>query len=204
MADSINNTDSIWVDKYGVTYSADRRCLIKAPAGLEVYTVLDGTQIIAKNAFSAKTVNDSTRKLKSIVLPDSLEVIGPFAFAGNKLLKTIVIPDNVSSIGKGAFMLCEELNSIHLPNKITIIPENTFLYSKLEHIEIPPNVILIEHMAFVYCKDLKTITFYKENKPYIDTGAFVGCDSLNTFIIVDENSKSTKYGFQYHFKLAGY
>lgn len=204
MTGSINNTDGVWVDKYGVTYSADRRCLIKAPAGLEEYTVLDGTQIIAKNAFSANTVNDSTRKLKSIVLPDSLEVIGPFAFAGNKLLKNIEIPNNVSSIGQGAFMLCEELNSIHLPNSITVIPQNTFLYSKLEHIEIPPNVILIEHMAFVFCKDLKSITFYKENKPYIDTGAFVGCDSLNTFIIVDKNGKSTKYGLQYHFKLAGY
>ena len=204
MADSINNTDGVWVDKYGVTYSADRRCLIKAPAGLEEYTVLDGTQIIATGAFSAKTVNDSTRKLKSIVLPDSLEAIGSFAFAGNKLLKAIVIPDNVSSIGQGVFMLCEELHSIHLPNRITIIPGNTFLYSKLEYIEIPPKVSLIEHMAFVNCKDLKTIIFYKENKPYIDNGAFVGCDSLNTFIVKDEAGKSTKYESQYLFKQAGY
>ena len=101
-------------------------------------------------------------------------------------------------------MLCEELNSIHLPTRITVIPENTFLYSKLEHIEIPPNVTLIEHMAFIYCKDLKTITFYKENKPYIDNGAFMGCDSLNTFIIKDETGKSTKYESLHLFKQAGY
>lgn len=204
MEDTINSTEGVWVDKYGVTYSADLRCLIKAPAELEEYTVLDGTQIISKGAFSAKTVNDSTRKLKSIILPDSLEAIESFAFAGNKLLKSIAIPDNVYSIGQGAFMLCEELNSIHLPNRITVIPEDTFSYSKLEYVEIPPKVALIEHMAFAYCNDLKTITFYKENKPYTEEGAFVSCDSLNTFIIRDENGKSTKYESLYLFKQAGY
>ncbi|MBQ3567082.1 MAG: leucine-rich repeat protein, partial [Oscillospiraceae bacterium] len=49
-------------------------------------------------------------------VPDNMDAIGAFAFAGNKNLKEITLPENVEVIGNEAFMKCDALESITIEN----------------------------------------------------------------------------------------
>ena len=50
--------------------------------------------------------------LTDIVLPETIEKIGDYAFANYKKLSSIVIPESVSHIGTSAFSNCESLNNV--------------------------------------------------------------------------------------------
>ena len=53
----------------------------------------------------------------------SVTLIGPRAFSGFKKLKSIVIPDTVTSIGEWAFSGCSGLTNIVIPESVTEIGE---------------------------------------------------------------------------------
>ena len=60
----ITNTNKTWSDELGAIYSVDRKILIKAP-NVEKYSIMEGTLIIADNAFTQKCY-------QQISIPDSL------------------------------------------------------------------------------------------------------------------------------------
>ena len=60
---------------------------------------------------AAKTFKNS-KKLQSIVIPDTITEIGASSFEGCKNLKSVTIGKNVTSIGKNAFKNCKNLKKI--------------------------------------------------------------------------------------------
>lgn len=48
--------------------------------------------------------NNSNMKIKSIKLPETLEIIGDEAFSQIKLVSTINLPKNVKTLGKNVFL----------------------------------------------------------------------------------------------------
>ena len=108
-----NNVSSIeksafWVDEYGVLFSADKTILFEAPKGLKEYIIPDGTKVIGQYAFS-----DTSETLECVLFPDSVEIIENYAFlpAGGqwKKMDSIEIPNSVNIIGKDAFRNIEKL-----------------------------------------------------------------------------------------------
>ena len=83
----------LYVDGYLIAVSKDF-------APLTVYTVKDGTIVIADDAFSGVGYSS---KLKKMTLPTDLYRIGKYAFSKLFSLTEINIPDTVRSIGYGAF-----------------------------------------------------------------------------------------------------
>lgn len=76
--------------------------------------------------------------MQSILLPNSLKVIGQSAFGECDKLKSIVIPKGVVEIGKTAFYVCESLATVSLPSSLEIIGDDAFLFcDSLERIIIP-------------------------------------------------------------------
>jgi len=53
-------------------------------------------------------------------LPDHLEKLGEYAFAGSSLA-TVALPASLASVGEGAFFRCSALTSIALPAGVTSI-----------------------------------------------------------------------------------
>ena len=51
-----------------------------------------------------------------VIIPDSVKIIGDWAFDGCENLKSITIPDGVTEIGGGAFKDCSSLKSITIPD----------------------------------------------------------------------------------------
>lgn len=96
--------EEIWTDEYGVVYSADKSRLIEAPKGLRDYVILDGTRIIESYAF-----DHTSGSLKSLLIPDSVTEIEPYAFAYLRNLSSLKIPKSVTIIGKNAFKGVEEV-----------------------------------------------------------------------------------------------
>lgn len=86
------------------------------------------------------------QELKNLILPDSLEKIGFYAFGGNKL-ETVNIPENVNYIGAYAFS-DNKIKSINLPNTLSEIKDGTLLNNHLETIEIPESITTIGVYSF--------------------------------------------------------
>lgn len=63
-------------------------------------------------------------KTESLTLPESVEIIGDYAFFGSRL-SSINIPKSVKKIGKGAFW-GSSLISVNIPNGVEIIDQETF------------------------------------------------------------------------------
>lgn len=142
--------------------------------------------------------------LESIVLPDTLEKIGPYAFLFCRNLKDISIPESVSWIGSDAFgerlaripWLDEQTEDfVIVGNGILIeyngsayenvkIPEGVQMISSaftgihaLRSVTLPDSLRIIGADAFNLCLDLQTIEF-PENLERIEENAFMNCTCL--------------------------
>ena len=115
--------------------------------------------------------------LKSITLPDGLEVIGKAALGSNRSLKSITLPDSLKVIGSNALSASYSLKSITLPDGLEIIGSNAFYHSGLTEIVIPDSVTTIDQLAFDNCVDLLSITLGK-GLQNIEQDAFKDCVAL--------------------------
>ena len=79
------------------------------------------------------------------VIPDTVTVIGWFAFCACESLKSVIIPEGVESIGMHAFEGCSGLTEIKLPSSMTFIDHDTFSKcSNLRKITIPDSITEID------------------------------------------------------------
>ena len=111
---------------------------------------------------SSDELNEIIEEIKSIIIPNSVEKIGYYAFYRCKSLESITIPNSVKEIGVSAFEWCVSLKSITIPNGVEKIGDFAFSWCKsLESITIPNSVKEIGDFAFYRCSDL---TIYCEEK----------------------------------------
>ena len=160
------------------------------------------------------TQNDS---IKEIVLPDTIEYIGDYAFwrhyrakvthIPNKLTtigsysclankrKKLVLPDTVTYIGDDAFRFEHSLEKITFPKKIKDIPDGVLSYcSSLKKVTFKGKVKTIGIGAFLECKNLKSITIPKTVEK-IGESAFDGCKSLKKITIPKNVKKIERSAF---------
>ena len=183
--DDIENS---FTDELGIRFSNDRKRLIKFPEKLEVkqYEVPQGIEVICDWAFSKKSkcgiigidypnaiiLPESLRMIgfaafgclpiSTMIIPENVEYIEDYAFAGSESLKEIKLSSNCNYLGKHAFYNCMNLIDVYLPPKIEIIEEGLFCgCESLEKIYIPDKVRSIKEAAFQGCLSLKKIRFPK-------------------------------------------
>ena len=123
--------------------------------------------------------------LTEITIPDSVTSIGVCVFSGCTSLTEITIPDSVTSIGGDAFSSCTSLTEITIPDSVTSIGSYAFRgCTSLTEITIPNSVTSIINYTFENCTSLKSITFLG-SKTGIEENAFRNCDADMKFIIED-------------------
>lgn len=133
---------SINVDKNNSTYKS---------IDDNLYTI-DGNILIRYAAGKTET---------KFSIPDSVTIIGEYAFRECGSLTSITIPNSVTSIGFSAFSQCKSLTSIVIPNSVTSIDWYTFAgCSSLTSITIPDSVTIINASAFNGCSGLTNV-YYK-------------------------------------------
>lgn len=99
---------------------------------------------------------------EEIILNDSISEIRAYTFASCRNLKEITIPDAVESIGEGAFSNCTSLEKVNLGDNLYTIGIRAFENTKVKEL---------------YLGDSISYT----------SGAFAGCNTLEKFVISEEN-----------------
>ena len=117
---SADNPTYVSID--GVLYTRDGKTLVTYPAGKSgtAYTVLDGVQVIANNAF------DRARSLTEVNLPNSLRQVQTSAFRECNALRQMVYPRGVTSIANSAMDNCNSMTHVTLPSTLTYLGSNAF------------------------------------------------------------------------------
>jgi len=100
---------------------------------------------IGKNAFAGNwdskgKSNNTGNQLTSIIIPNSVGIIGDGAFRNNELT-SVNIPDSVSSIGSNSFR-ANKLTRIFFPNNVRNIGVSAFAENPITRISIGENVSL--------------------------------------------------------------
>ncbi|UUN84525.1 cell wall-binding repeat-containing protein [Clostridium botulinum] len=106
--------------------------------GVNSVIIPDTVKIIGKEAFRNNCLTD-------IKIHKSVTTIKDLAFNNNKL-KTLSIPDSVTELGNGAFTL-NDIADLKLSKELKTIPA-AFGYNNLVSVTIPEGVTRIEDMAF--------------------------------------------------------
>lgn len=149
--------------------------------------------------------------LQSITLPETLQLIGSFAFHGCQSLTTITIPSSVTLIGDSAFHSCSSLEKVTIENhqqssleKIGFeafrncssltafdFPKSSFVKKidswfsdcvSLQKIEIPDTIEVIGYNAFRNCTSLKYLLL-PSSVEVLDSNAFFNCTSLRAIYV---------------------
>ena len=95
-----------------------------------------------------RTVIAGNMILNDVVIPEGVEELIEGAFE-NTSIKSVKMPDSLKILGSEAFHQCLELHSVNFGNGITVIEEGAFCgCMKLEHVELPPQLISIQSSAF--------------------------------------------------------
>lgn len=93
-----------------------------------------------------------------ITIPKSVKKIMDFAFSYNSVIESVVISDSVTLIGTAAFLNCKKLVKAVLPEGILNILSETFKgCSYLQEINIPCSLQSIHGDAFEDCDSLENI-----------------------------------------------
>jgi hypothetical protein len=150
-------------------------------------TSIGGSIYSSNNSFSIDY-------LTSIVIPDTVTNIGPYAFALCFDLRSVTIPDSVTNIGVNAFESCWSLVSVNIPHGVTIINDGTFDDCRaLTSVNIPNSVTAIGSDAFYGCA--LTAVNIPDSVTTIALGAFDKCNM--TSVTIPGSVTNMSYPFQY-------
>jgi len=120
---------------------------------------------------------------KRFVVPDGVQVIGPYAF-GNTKTEEMVLPESVTHIGRKAFMF-SNLKKIRFPQGIDSIEERAFFGLDIESIELLDSIKSIGKRAFENCTKLKRIHL-PDSLEVIGANAFWGCSELGNVLLPEK------------------
>lgn len=141
------------------------------------------------------------KRLKSVTLPDSIEVIRGHAFDGDSSLESINLPSNLNYLGGGAFKDCRRLKSINIPDKLMEIHGNTFENTGIENIEIPDTIADIGGESFKDCEHLKSVKL-PNNITEIHGNTFENCVELESIEIPSSVTRIGGHAFYNNKKLS--
>ena len=131
---SISNHDYKTID--GIVYTKNGKMVVAGSLGLEHVVIPEGVEKFGHSAFR-------NCKIRSVVLPDSMDRIRAKAFYQCKNLKSVRIGDNVDTIEESAFAECCSLKHIDIPAGIKTINDYAFLNSGLESIELHEGLLCL-------------------------------------------------------------
>lgn len=132
---------------------------------------------IGESAFRSSFIN--------VTLSNNIIEIAESAFASSKI-KNIILPSSLSILGKKAFYNCASLETITLSPRIKVIEEKTFEgCSKLNNIYIPEGVKILKQDCFYACTSLIEARF-PNSLERIENHAFDLCPL--TYVLVSRNT----------------
>lgn len=191
----------LYIDEYGVVYSSDKKRLIDAPVDIVKYSIIEGTEVIGKQAFHR------CRKLYNIHISNSVTTIEDYAFDGCVSLRSFFVSAHISNIGIGILAGCKNIYQIEVDKRNTIYDsrdiietfissgdeirynsnaifhtQSNALIAGCQNTMIPYGITSIEDGAFIDCTTLENISL-PDSIINVDELAFKGCTGLMNIYI---------------------
>ena len=116
--------------------------------------------------------------IKSIVIPDGIDISEPGVFRGCSSLTSVTLPEGAETISSQMFYNCHDLTSVYVPDSVKTIGDTAFGgCDALTTLPMGAGVERIENEAFSHCDGLTEIVI-PESVRYIEYEAFRYCDGL--------------------------
>ena len=156
------------------------------------------------NEEKARIFNDTNNRLKSIVVPQGIE-IGYGAFNSLSKLKTVIIADNCSIINDYAFAGCRDLQNVRCGTDNEFIGKNAFANCvSLNNVHFSNKLNYIGDFAFFNCSEFTLIDEFPNTLSYVGNYAFANCESIETLNIQNTiTEKIGDYAFHNCIKITG-
>lgn len=173
--------DDFGYELNGTTKEASIVRYIGTDTELEIPSEIFGYKVtkVSGSVFSDNKV------IKKAVIPDSVQIIGDYAFSNCTSLEEAVIPSSVNSLGKGVFSGCTALGKAEINASVSSLPQSTFYNcTALSDITLSEKISEYGSFAFYNCKSLKSIEVPKTVTSISDT-AFSGADNVKILCYKD-------------------
>ena len=132
--------------------------------------------------------------ITKVVIPEGVEKIGPYAFAGLTALREVVLPSTLKYIEYGAFLGCTSLEKVSGLENVVTINKQAFMNCDLQGTVSLDSAHAIADYAFSQNPDLKKAVIPKTLRS-IGAYAFAGDTSLSEVVINAEKIKLGMYAF---------
>ena len=139
----------------------------------------------------------------AFVVPNSVTVIGNYAFYECDNLTGVVIGDSVTSIGNHAFAYCDNLTSVIIGNGVTSIGYEAFYdcdnlvfheYKHGKYLGNDNNPYLV--LVALKSKNYSSYTIHSQTKVIVSS-TFSDCDNLMSIVIPDSVTSIEEHAFAY-------
>mgnify|MGYP002623782265 CR=1 FL=1 len=169
-------------------FNQDYTFLFKVACDVEEIQFPFGITAIGNHAFQG------CAKLRTIAIPDTVNMLGASAFADCTSLSDITIGTGVKKLPGWLFKHCTSLQHIAMPDSLRRIGTGTFAQcTSLAQITLPSDLQAINDEAFIDCSNLRHIFIPRWVKA-VGTAAFEGCSSLSAIDVDDDNAKLSSEG----------
>lgn len=133
--------------------------------------------------------------IKSIVIPDGIDISEPGVFRGCSSLTSVTLPEGAETISSQMFYNCHDLTSVDIPDSVKTIGDTAFGgCDALTTLPMGAGVERIENEAFSHCDGLTEIVI-PESVRYIEYEAFMDCDGLVDVDLPDSLLELGSYAF---------
>ena len=143
--------------------------------------------------------------VEKVIIPEGVEIIGAYAFAGMTGLKEVVLPSTLKQISTGAFYNCTNLQTVTGLKYVKFINQDAFYNTRLAQVDLsgiiaignnafrgtqivvlslPATAQSIGTYAFAECTGLQQLSVAASNVK-LGAGAFAGCTSLSTVTTIN-------------------
>lgn len=156
--------------------------------------------IFASSDFVIETNDDGKKCLTEykgnddkVYVPEGVQIVS--GFTGNKKIKEVVLPNSVEEIQHSAFLGCKNLKSINFPKNLKRIWTSALSGCKnLKTIKINKKLKQIDEFAFFGCSGLEKIVVEKGNKKFkIYKGALCSKNMKRLYIYPAKRKTRTKF-----------
>ncbi|MBE6594407.1 MAG: hypothetical protein E7644_01270 [Ruminococcaceae bacterium] len=132
--------------------------------------------------------------IEEVIVPEGVETIGPYAFAGLTSLKKITLPSTIVKVDYGAFYGCTSLETVQGLENAKFINQHAFYNCDLRGTLSLKRTVAVADYAFFGNENLAGIAL-PENTQSVGAYAFAGCTSVSTLTMGAEKIKLGQYAF---------
>ena len=162
-----------------VTAPMDTETAFDYGTRVKTIKICEGITVIAERAFSSGLCYE-----EELILPDSLKIIGSYAFSANSQLKKVTFGSGLVTIEDSAFDGCRALTSVVLPDSLQYLCSGAFYSCGLREIVVPGTVKTVGRAAFGNCIELETAVI-SDGVQVLEGSVFEGCSRLQEVYLAD-------------------